>query len=95
MKKFLIISSFLVMVLVSTADAQSLTTASYSMGLATGDLGDYVSNFSCRGFTLDYLKMVRPNVGVGFYTGWNVFYDEKPYDTYTLENKFLSGKQYR
>lgn len=95
MKKFLIISAFMVMMLASTANAQSLTTASYSMGLATGDMGDYVSNFSGRGFTLDYRNMVQPNLGIGFYTGWNVFYDERPYDTYTLENKSLSGKQYR
>lgn len=95
MKKFLVISAFLVMVLAATANAQSLTTTSYSMGLATGELGDYASNFSGRGVTLDYRKMVQPNVGVGFYTGWNVFYDEKPYDTYVIENKSLSGKQYR
>ncbi|RIW15176.1 OmpW family protein [Algoriphagus lacus] len=95
MKKFLIISAFLVMVLASVANAQSLTTTSYSMGLATGDMGDYTSNFSGRGFTLDYRKMVQPNLGVGFYTGWNVFYDERPYDTYTIDNRTVSGKQYR
>lgn len=95
MKKFLIISAFLVMVLASVANAQSLTTTSYSMGLATGDMGDYASSFSGRGFTLDYRKMVQPNLGVGFYTGWNVFYDERPFDTYTIDNRTLSGKQYR
>lgn len=83
------------MVLASVANAQSLTTTSYSMGLATGDMGDYTSNFSGRGFTLDYRKMVQPNLGVGFYTGWNVFYDERPFDTYTIDNRTLSGKQYR
>ena len=83
------------MVLASNANSQSLTTLSYSMGLATGDMGDYVSNFSGRGFTLDYRKMVQPNVGVGFYSGWNVFYDEKPFDTYTIDNRSLSGKQFR
>lgn len=95
MKKFLLISAFLVMVLASVANAQSLTTTSYSMGLATGDLGDYASNFSGRGFTFDYRKMVQPNLGVGVYTGWNVFYDERPYDTYTVDNRTVSGKQYR
>ncbi len=95
MKKLFILSAFLVIVLAATANAQSLTTTSYSLGLATGDLGDYASNFSGRGITFDYRKMVQPNIGVGFYTGWNVFYDERPYDTYVLENKSLSGKQYR
>ncbi len=95
MKKFLFISAFFVLMLASNVKAQSLTTVSYSMGLATGDLGDYASNFSGRGFTLDYRKMVQPNLGVGVYTGWNVFYDERPYDTYTIDNRSLSGKQFR
>lgn len=95
MKKFLVISAFLVMVIATQANSQSLTTVSYSMGLATGDLGDYVSTFSGRGFTLDYRKMVQPNIGVGLYTGWNVFFDERPYDTYTIDNRSLSGKQFR
>lgn len=95
MKKILIISALFVMFLATNVKSQSMTTVSYSMGLATGDLGDYASNFSGRGFTLDYRKMVQPNVGVGFSTGWNVFYDERPYDSYTVDNRTLSGKQYR
>jgi len=34
-------------------------------------------------------------MGIGFSLGWNVFYEEKPYETYTFENQSLSGKQYR
>lgn len=95
MKKFLVISVFLVLMLASSANSQSLTTVSYSMGLATGDLGDYASTFSGRGFTIDYRKMVQPNIGVGFYGGWNVFYDERPFDSYTVDNRTVTGKQYR
>ena len=95
MKKLLILSAILVMILASNVKAQNMTTISYSMGLATGDLGDYASNFSGRGVTIDYRKMVQPNIGVGVYTGWNVFYDERPYDTYTIDNRSLSGRQFR
>lgn len=95
MKKILAISAFLVLVFASNANSQSLTTIAYSMGLGTGDQGDYASTFSGRGFTLDYRKLVQPNLGVGVYGGWNVFYDERPYDTYTVENISVSGKQYR
>lgn len=93
MKKFLVISAFLVLMLASNANSQSLTTVSYSLGLATGDLGDYASTFSGRGFTIDYRKMVQPNIGVGFYGGWNVFYDERPFDSYTVDNRTVTGKQ--
>ncbi len=95
MKRILVISAFLVMILATEANSQSITTVSYSMGLGAGDLGDYASTFSGRGVALDYRKMVQPNVGVGFYAGWNVFYDERPFDTYTVDNQSISGKQYR
>lgn len=75
--------------------AQSNTSVYYSIGFATGDLGDYISQPSFRGIGLDYNKMIQPNIGVGFSIGWNVFYEDKPYDTYTVDNVSLSGKQYR
>ena len=75
--------------------AQSNTSVYYSVGFATGDLGDYIGQPSFRGIGLDYNKMIQPNIGVGFSIGWNVFYEDKPYDTYTVDNVSLSGKQYR
>ncbi len=94
MKKilFIIILAFSV----SSAFAQSnLTAIQYSMGFGTGDLGDYIGQPSFRGFNIDYRRMVQPNVGVGFDLGWNVFYDERPDDTYEIGNLAYSGKQYR
>ncbi len=74
---------------------QSNTYLTYSMGFGSGDLGDFISKASFRGATLDYRKMVQPSMGVGFSLGWNVFYEEKPYETYYSGNAALSGKQYR
>lgn len=95
MKKLILISALFVMILASNANAQSLTTVSYSMGIGTGNLGEYTPQFSGRGMTLDFREMVQSNIGVGFSLGWNVFYDELPYDTYTIDNRSLSGRQYR
>lgn len=95
MKRILVISALLVMLFASSAKAQYRTTVSYSMGLGTGDLGSYASNFSGRGFSIDYRKMVKSNLGVGVYTGMNTFYDERPFDTYTIDNRTLSGRQFR
>lgn len=75
--------------------AQSHTALTYSIGFPTGDLGDYISQPSFRGVTLDYHKLIQPNIGVGFSLGWNVFYEDLPNDTYTIDNVSLSGKQYR
>lgn len=92
MKKIFII---LLSAVALSSSGQSLTALQYSIGFGTGDLGDFVSPASFRGFTIDYRKLVNPNIGVGFEVGWNVFYEEKAYDTYTVGTVSYSGKQYR
>jgi len=77
------------------AFAQSNTTVSYSMGFATGDLGEFIEKSSFRGLSIDYRKLINPKVGVGVTFGWNVFYQENGVDTYTIDNVSLTGKQYR
>jgi len=77
------------------AFSQALTTMEYSMGFATGDLSDFISAPSFRGFTTSFKKFVHPNVAAGVEFGWNVFYDEEPTDVYTQGNFAYSGKQYR
>ena len=94
MKKILLITAFC-LCSIGALLAQSNTSVYYSIGFATGDLGDYIGEPSFRGIGLDYNKMIQPNIGVGFSIGWNVFYEDKPYDTYTVDNVSLSGKQYR
>jgi outer membrane protein W len=75
--------------------AQSNTVISYSVGIPTGDLGDFIGKTSWRGMSFDYRKMVNPNVGVGVNFSWNTFYEEMDRATYTQDNVSLTGKQYR
>lgn len=94
MKKIILIISFCLFS-VGALMAQSNTTLSYSVGFPVGDLSDFISNESWRGISLDFRKMVNPNVGVGFSVGWNVFYEEFAKETYTIDNISLTGKQWR
>jgi hypothetical protein len=94
MKKTLYI--FLFTVLTSSAIAQnSMMSWQYSIGFATGDLHDYVSPVSWRGVTYNYNHMVETGASIGLEIGWNVFYDEKPYDTYSSRGWDYTGKQFR
>jgi len=94
MKK--ILSIFIItLVTCGALQAQSNFTLTYSMGFATGDLGDYISQPSFRGATVEFRKMVQPNIGVGLTFGWNVFYEEISRDSYTAGNSTLTGKQFR
>ncbi len=93
MRKILYIIGFCICTI--GASAQSNTSVTYSMGFATGDLGEYISQASFRGLSIDYRKLINPKVGVGVTFGWNVFYDELSSDTYTIDNVSLTGKQWR
>jgi len=80
----------------TTIQAQrSRTYMTYAVGFGMGDLGDYISTPSWRGASLDFYHMMNPNVGIGGSVAWNVFYEEKDYDTYTEGTASLTGKQYR
>lgn len=93
MKKIFFIATLVM--LGAVASAQSLFTTSYSIGFGTGDLTDFISKPSFRGFNMDYRNLITPNLGVGFTAGWNVFYEEMAYDSYTSGDLTISGKQWR
>ena len=67
----------------------------YDMSFGIGNLGSYISNGSFRGVSAQYRYAVTHNLLLGFDAGWNVFYQKKPYDTYTVGTQTLSGIQYR
>jgi hypothetical protein len=73
----------------------SITSLQYPIGFGSGDLGSFISVPSFRGFTIDYRRMLQPNIGLGIDVGWNVFYSEKSFDTYDNGNLTFSGKQWR
>lgn len=79
----------------SYGQQESYMSLQYGVSFGTGDLGDYVSNASWRGILLEYRSAVKGNLMVGVDAGWNVFYEQKDYDTYTIGTESLSGIQYR
>ncbi len=74
---------------------ESLFSVQYSMGFATGDLKEFNEAASFRGMSFEYRYMMQPTIGVGFETGYNLFYDRLDYATYTQGTQSLSGIQYR
>lgn len=74
---------------------ESLFAIEYSVGFGTGDAKDFVGTVSWRGVAFEYRYFVQPAIGIGVETGYNLFYEEKPYDTYTQGTASISGYQYR
>lgn len=94
MKKILTVT-FLLAFSFSAFCQTNYTGIQYSIGFGTGDMHDYIGPASFRGFTADYRYLPQPSIGVGFSTGWNIFYEELPDDTYDYRNVTFSGKQWR
>jgi opacity protein-like surface antigen len=73
----------------------SYVSAQYEVSFGTGDLAEYISPASWRGFLMEYRAAVRSNLMLGIDVGWNVFYEKKARDTYSEGNASLTGIQYR
>lgn len=95
MKKILFFTAFIILVSFGSSNAQSYTNVSYSVSIPTGDLREYISTTSWRGVSVSYSKLIKPNFGIGLSTGWNTFFEERPFATYSLDNRSVSGKQWR
>ncbi len=93
MKK--IILSLMLLGSISLSAQTSVVNVAWSIGFPSGDLSDYISDVSARGFSVSYGRFVKPELTVGFSTGWNVFNTSRSYQTYTEGTTSLSGKQWR
>ena len=67
----------------------------YAVSFGTGDMSDFISAVSWRGALIEYRMPVKQNLFAGVDLGWNVFYEKKDHDTYTVGTESLSGVQYR
>ena len=75
--------------------AQNFMTLKYQIGFPTGDLNEHISKTSWRGIGGGYRYVADGNVAAGIDLGFQMFYERKAYDTYTIGTASLSGTQYR
>ena len=97
MKKiiFLMIFSSLLLSTKSYGQHDSYMSVQYSVSFGMGDQGEFISQPSWRGILIEYRGELTANLALGVDVGWNVFYEKKAYDTYTVGTESLSGIQYR
>ena len=93
MKKTILLLTFIALG-AGSVFAQGYTSLHYDISFPMGATSDAVGRASFIGFGLDYRKFVKPNVGVGFSLGWQVFNERKDFATYTDGTVSLSGVQY-
>ncbi len=71
-----------------------MTVLTYNTALPTGNTGDFISEYSWRGFAIEGRRFVQKNLSIGINLGWNIF-DEKNGETIHLDNGAVSGTQIR
>lgn len=96
MKKIIFILSIAFVVSLSNVNAQKgYTSFQYGISFGTGDVGDYVSAPSFRGFLFEYKYAFNEKLYAGFDLGWNMFYEKKDKATYTKGTESVTGVQFR
>ncbi|HEY8897671.1 MAG TPA: hypothetical protein VIM79_22755 [Niastella sp.] len=75
--------------------SQSSFIMSYPIAFPMGDLHDYTTKTSFRGFNMEFLHHAQPGIVVGVETGWNVFYERVDKQDYKQGTATISGVQYR
>ena len=97
MKKIII--SFLIIVATSigfvNAQGGGYLSFNYAPSFTMGDLNDYISQPSSRGFLFEYKYAVNEKFHIGVDVGWNYFYERKDFAVYEFDNVAISGIQYR
>jgi len=71
-----------------------MTTLTYNISAPAGETKQFIEAPSYLGLSFDGRKFVLPFLSVGFYTGWQVFYEQTT-EPIQLDNGTLSGKQFR
>jgi len=97
MKKIIFLTIFfsLVVAIKGYSQQYSYISMKYAVSFSSGDMADYISPTSWRGFLMEYRGAVRSNLLVGVDVGWNVFYEKKYKDSYSDGTATITGVQYR
>ncbi len=66
----------------------------YNVSVPISDMKDFTDGTSFRGVNMEFRKIVRPNVTVGFMAGWHVF-DERTDEVVSLDVADIQGTQLR
>jgi len=94
MKKILFLSLAL-LTLQLVYGQRGYTSLTYSIGLPTGSLSEYIDDVSYRGMTAEFYWHVKKSLDAGLEVGWNVFYSKEDSKAYTSETASISGVQFR
>jgi outer membrane protein W len=90
MKKAIIILALAVMG-GTTLSAQNIWTVNYTVGIPLGEMTDYISEISWRGFSVNGNTYITDKVTLGGTMQWHAFYEKYPRNTYELPDGAITS----
>ncbi|QZT38148.1 hypothetical protein K5X82_04415 [Halosquirtibacter xylanolyticus] len=78
----------------STMSTENLFFIDYTMGFPSGDIVDFVSPTSFRGFSMDFRHMMNDKISLGISAGFQSFYEDFGEMDMTINNGTLHGETY-
>jgi outer membrane protein len=64
--------------------AQNIWTINYDIGIPMGEMGDFISKTSWRGFSINGQSYISDKITLGGTFQWSAFYEKYPRNTYEL-----------
>jgi hypothetical protein len=91
-----LISTLILIVVLSFAafGQEYMTTLTYNISVPAGETTQFIEAPSYLGLSFDGRKFLTSFISVGFYTGWQVFYEQSS-QPLTIDQGTISGNQYR
>lgn len=93
MKKIIFIISAIV--LSSAVYSQNYWNLTYDISIPMGATKQLVDKTSFRGFGIDGRGFINQNVTLGGSWSWNVFYEKRDNEYYSIDTRTIHGNQYR
>ncbi|WP_224483831.1 OmpW family outer membrane protein [Robertkochia aurantiaca] len=94
--KIIVIPVFLILMTLSHLRAQEgYYGFNYSVGIPADGMSDYLSETGWGGASFEFRREIASHLALGFDIGFNNFYEELPYDTYTEGTVSITGLQNR
>lgn len=88
--------TILVVLLISiTSYSQGFYNINYTMSMAVGETGEYISSPSFRGLSFEGGEFISDNVSIGGVITWSVFFEKSTNESFTEDNMTITGTQYR
>lgn len=92
MRKYIIFIAIAVATISLNAQVNSIWKINWDMNAPVGQTADFISNYSCRGMSVDASWFVTDGLALGASFGWGVLYDKtEKITTHPTENVTITG----